>query len=65
MFLQLFLQLFPPVDGNVTPPLPAEPIQVKPGITVFNETVPVEDGDSAVFPEQANYWDLDIDGSID
>lgn len=55
----------PPVDGNVTPPLPAEPIQVKPGITVFNQTVPVEDGDSAVFPEQANYWDLDIDGSID
>lgn len=57
--------VIPPVDDNNTPPPPVEPIQVKPGITVFNQTVPVEDDDSAVFPGQANYWDLDTDGSID
>lgn len=54
----------PPVDGNVTPPPPAEPIQAKSGITVFSQTVPVEDSDDGVFPGQANHWDLNDDGSI-
>lgn len=34
------------------------------GITVFNQSISAQDGNKEVFPGQANFWDLDLDGAI-
>lgn len=34
------------------------------GITIFNQNIIALDGNSEVFPGQANFWDLDLDGAL-
>ncbi|HET6921830.1 MAG TPA: hypothetical protein VFI16_01660, partial [Anaeromyxobacteraceae bacterium] len=51
-------------DGDPSNGCECHVLASHPGVTVFNQTVPAQDGGGVAFPGQANFWDLDGDFAL-